>query len=190
MSDRRSGDVAIRGSGEWLFLCALLINAYCFLAPTPGPLKTYNTIGGLHYAVFLMAPMCAWFVASHRTPLWMFIVFGSACAVVFDLRLGHRWASFVFVARREIPFALDLSMLSAISVGLGLLCRWTAIGRQRFERRRTARVGRCLVCSYDLTGNVSGTCPECGTAIPRDASIPGINNPPPVNHQQDSVRPP
>jgi predicted amidophosphoribosyltransferase len=24
----------------------------------------------------------------------------------------------------------------------------------------------CERCEYDLTGNVSGICPECGTAIP------------------------
>jgi hypothetical protein len=30
------------------------------------------------------------------------------------------------------------------------------------EARKAA--GQCPTCSYDLTGNVSGTCPECGTA--------------------------
>ena len=30
------------------------------------------------------------------------------------------------------------------------------------DRRRTA--GLCPSCSYDLTGNVSGVCPECGKA--------------------------
>lgn len=34
------------------------------------------------------------------------------------------------------------------------------------RRRQLARRGYCPVCSYDLTGNVSGCCPECGTAIP------------------------
>jgi hypothetical protein len=27
----------------------------------------------------------------------------------------------------------------------------------------------CATCSYDLTGNTSGTCPECGTALPTPA---------------------
>jgi hypothetical protein len=32
------------------------------------------------------------------------------------------------------------------------------------DRRRT-RAGFCVECGYDLTGNVSGRCPECGTPI-------------------------
>lgn len=30
----------------------------------------------------------------------------------------------------------------------------------------------CRVCGYDLTGNVSGRCPECGTEIPRPGLVP------------------
>lgn len=33
-------------------------------------------------------------------------------------------------------------------------------------RRRRAPLNRCATCEYDLSGNVSGTCPECGTQIP------------------------
>jgi hypothetical protein len=29
-------------------------------------------------------------------------------------------------------------------------------------RRPTPRPGHCQTCSYDLTGNTSGVCPECG----------------------------
>ena len=39
-------------------------------------------------------------------------------------------------------------------IGLGLLSR---------TRRRG--VGKCAQCGYDLTGNVSGTCPECGMRL-------------------------
>jgi hypothetical protein len=35
----------------------------------------------------------------------------------------------------------------------------------RFERRR--RSGRCGTCDYDLTGNISGRCPECGASVER-----------------------
>jgi hypothetical protein len=36
--------------------------------------------------------------------------------------------------------------------------------------RRGSRPGGCLTCGYDLTGNVSGTCPECGCAIENEES--------------------
>jgi hypothetical protein len=38
---------------------------------------------------------------------------------------------------------------------------WLAIR----ARRRPAEPGRCPRCDYDLTGNVSGVCPECGTKL-------------------------
>jgi len=34
------------------------------------------------------------------------------------------------------------------------------------DRRRRCKSGFCLRCGYNLTGNVSGICPECGTPIP------------------------
>ena len=32
-------------------------------------------------------------------------------------------------------------------------------------RDRRLKPGLCMVCKYDLTGNVSGICPECGTSL-------------------------
>lgn len=34
-----------------------------------------------------------------------------------------------------------------------------------WRRSRPFRVGHCSKCDYDLTGNVSGACPECGKAV-------------------------
>lgn len=33
------------------------------------------------------------------------------------------------------------------------------------RRKAKGRDGRCRRCDYDLTGNISGTCPECGTPV-------------------------
>lgn len=32
----------------------------------------------------------------------------------------------------------------------------------------------CYVCGYDLTGNVSGRCPECGASVAEDIRIKGV----------------
>jgi hypothetical protein len=37
----------------------------------------------------------------------------------------------------------------------------------RILRHVRKRSGICSRCSYSLTGNTSGTCPECGTSIPQ-----------------------
>ena len=37
--------------------------------------------------------------------------------------------------------------------------------RGPLRRYRRRKKGLCVSCGYDLTGNVSGVCPECGTDI-------------------------
>lgn len=44
--------------------------------------------------------------------------------------------------------------------GVAALSVWSAVSR--FRCRRTGERRRCPKCGYDLTGNVSGVCPECG----------------------------
>ncbi len=52
-----------------------------------------------------------------------------------------------------LPFFLSATY-PAISLVLGRL--------RRYRRRKR---GWCIGCGYDLTGNLSGTCPECGERI-------------------------
>ena len=40
---------------------------------------------------------------------------------------------------------------------------WYRWDRPHELRRRRRAMGLCVQCGYDLTGNVSGVCPECGT---------------------------
>jgi hypothetical protein len=44
---------------------------------------------------------------------------------------------------------------------------------------RRIRGGRCRACSYDLTGNTSGTCPECGSPVPSSSPTPQPESPSP-----------
>ena len=54
-----------------------------------------------------------------------------------------------------VPLAAALLMLQLYDI-VSLNVWW------KHERRR--RHGRCVPCGDDLTGNLSGVCPECGTA--------------------------
>ena len=36
---------------------------------------------------------------------------------------------------------------------------------RQYRRHRRRKCGLCIQCSYDLTGNVTGICPECGKEI-------------------------
>ena len=40
-----------------------------------------------------------------------------------------------------------------------------ALLRGPVRRRRRRRRGQCVPCGYDLTGNTSGRCPECGAKL-------------------------
>jgi hypothetical protein len=44
-----------------------------------------------------------------------------------------------------------------------------ALARAPIRRYRRCKQGQCLVCGYNLTGNVSGRCPECGTPCGNNA---------------------
>lgn len=46
---------------------------------------------------------------------------------------------------------------------------WPIYFSRPARRRRLKRQGRCSTCGYDLTGNVSGACPECGAPISAEA---------------------
>jgi hypothetical protein len=52
--------------------------------------------------------------------------------------------------------------IPVIVTGVATLLCW------KIRRRRFAP-GHCQACGYNLTGNVSGRCPECGTRTGLDA---------------------
>lgn len=47
--------------------------------------------------------------------------------------------------------------------------------RNRLRSLRRRRRGLCLKCGYNLQGNTSGRCPECGTAV--DSGLERANHP-------------
>jgi hypothetical protein len=61
-----------------------------------------------------------------------------------------------------IPRALSVGCLVVVGIagGFGLMGLRRTEAACRLERRRT---GLCIRCGYNLHGNISGVCPECGT---------------------------
>lgn len=60
---------------------------------------------------------------------------------------------------------LDLTSPPWLSTPLFALYPVFAFVRGPLRRRRRRARGCCVRCGYDLTGNVSGTCPECGARV-------------------------
>lgn len=57
----------------------------------------------------------------------------------------------------------------ASTIVIGNFVVYTALGALLAMLRPKKQIaGTCRKCAYDLTGNVSGTCPECGSPISND----------------------
>ena len=81
-----------------------------------------------------------------------------------DVRLGGvRWFSGI-VDDMHGGRATLLILPHATAAAVFAIVPLIALARAQRARRRAARIAhsRCPACSYDLTGNVSGVCPECG----------------------------
>ncbi len=57
--------------------------------------------------------------------------------------------------------AAAIVWLAAITIGILI----AFLGRRADQPLKWAAEGKCGQCGYDLTGNVSGVCPECGTKL-------------------------
>lgn len=80
-------------------------------------------------------------------------VWGTSSLAVFVIASGL-WAAYW-------TFGAGLLM-----VFVGSLLFPISINSKDWERRlERIRRGQCPECAYDLTGNVSGTCPECGAPV-------------------------
>ena len=72
------------------------------------------------------------------------------------LSFGHRWPDPLGII---VWYAVKPLLLISMAGGIWSAWRFVAL------RRAQVPTLACLYCGYDLTGNVSGVCPECGTAI-------------------------
>ena len=87
-----------------------------------------------------------------------YLEFGSFGAWVFPTEMyEYHYNTGRHVVGLEIPLWFLLALFSAYPLANFV--------RGPLRRHRRRRKGLCLKCGYNLTGNVSGVCPECGEAI-------------------------
>ena len=100
---------------------------------------------------FFIAPLSIWI--AHSKPLRKVgrrvLVFQSVAAIAIG--------TLMFYLQR--PGGL---LFASAGVGALQVLTWWAFSRREFDVNQTRF---CTRCSYDLTGNISGVCPECGTAV-------------------------
>ena len=83
----------------------------------------------------------------------------------------------------------------AVAIAIGIATLYTIVGVRwclqtcnwlpRQQRWRRASWGECQGCGYNLTGNISGRCPECGMKIvASEADAPAPRAPSPVTDKQ------
>jgi hypothetical protein len=74
------------------------------------------------------------------------------------IRQGVLDLSSVAATPRKIRFInLPLWMPLMMTIGAAWMIHW--------QHRKRIMQGHCQACGYNLTGNTSGVCPECGTPI-------------------------
>lgn len=118
-----------------------------------------------------------WRVSDHGHRATEARIGGGAMAVVrLDYLLAHRGSLDASLSGpRAITAAVTHGETELFRVPLlvlsALLATYPAIAlvrgplRRCYRRRYRRRHGLCIRCGYNLTGNVSGVCTECGTEI-------------------------
>jgi len=96
-------------------------------------------------------------------------------------RFGYRDVVFNSGAQNAFPWRWHESAVWVphwflVVIFAVLPARWLLRRSRQWRRERRASRGQCVLCGYDLTGNESGRCPECGGA--RSALVPPPRNPP------------
>lgn len=136
----------------WLVLAAVSTNLFTILAP-------------------------AWAMSPFVGAVVLVAVFGLVVLLVVGVILllsALRAHIAVIIVGALLSFAPCINLLVLMAVNMsatrvlrkaGLKVGFMGVPDAEVVRRLSPNL--CRQCGYDLTGNVSGRCPECGTMIPR-----------------------
>lgn len=91
------------------------------------------------------------------------LVAGHMAATAYLTSLGV-----VRTPQMTYPFEHDVLIMFAWGDAVLSMPAWLVLAGCLFVGRPRRIPGFCSTCGYNLTGNLSGVCPECGTPIPAD----------------------
>jgi hypothetical protein len=92
------------------------------------------------------------------TRIW-WVLFGLS-AWMFVLQQLVTVRPYPNLKRDSAIWSIALGLAALVFLFLGVSSHWKAVRK----RDRLAN-GKCGDCGYDLNGNISGACPECGETI-------------------------
>ncbi len=141
----------------WL-IATLLIELMQGRITPPGGLTN------LDYLLIILLPLGSLLAGKYWQYKPLHFAYGSFGALIFLIGYtsGGRFALSLWMPADRNLWTITLGWC-AFSVVMGMVCRSAA----SIWRGGTRREGTCGVCGYNLTGNVSGVCPECGTKVER-----------------------
>jgi hypothetical protein len=142
----------------WLLLTLLLVEGQGRMnrGPVFSPID-WALIAAPPFGAYLTADTCRW------RPL--FFIYGCLGGTIFAVHYISGRAGRFNMFAPDPGVAGIFAMGILIIVAAGISCRLAAMRRHRISGSRFP-AECCQECGYNLTGNVSGICSECGTAIP------------------------
>ena len=146
-----------------------------YLPQRPKSFVVFVGRGGLAAGPFERGPQDSLPCPTNR---WSWEVTHAGPRIVFDFgqgRSGELGFRFLRTTRPPQPSRPGHSSIPLLAVrqvviplwlpsGVALILPVISLRRQVIARKRRRSLS-CVACGYSLTGNTSGICPECGTAI-------------------------
>jgi|GEM_PF-5777542 len=81
---------------------------------------------------------------------------------------GRKYESFLILSSYPLPGVMDTKLsidLWLLAIVFGVYPTIFFVRRVQRDRLKQQALRPCLNCCYDLTGNKTGVCPECGSVI-------------------------
>lgn len=153
-------------------ICGALLSQAAWVADTIAPRSITILESGSNHAA---GQRRFWMVTIHHRKLWL------AKAVPRPTPLASFHGEFLgFVVDRSpvLHTTRDSLAVPLSAITLAMLTYPTIVFiRGPVRRWRRRRKGLCVKCGYDLTGNVTGVCSECGKSLdgmPVQIDTPGL----------------